>query len=410
MIGTMARRRVIQQPATPAPPTPSRRLDTGPVRFDVLNASRGEEPWSDVSQGQPLPADAESRDASSYPLNGYLCSVCYRVQYDTPHGAVCDQGHGGVDGIEPPHQPDCAFLAGATTECSPEPGDCARKAADGGWRPGDMPPCAGCGNFPNLDIYEHRSATCSKDCHVAARCSRSGPGGCRCDAERATLKVDRGDGHFLGCGEHIRKECPHTPETCPENNAGGGTCYESVLFICARCDQAEGELAKTCPAGCVEGCPKRVTEAVEAYTEALQAVPVDHPGPELERPESATARVRFVEVPTTPLVQVERVDGEHPDVKGAIVKVAPTIRSSERETFDGARVMAKLREAGALAVQLAPVTLPDTVAPEARRQVARAQSPEDAIRAFFAEFKGVPEEERAEAEALALELLEADRG
>ncbi len=41
--------------------------------------------------GRELPAHA-------YPANGKFCSVCDFPQYDTPHGAVCAEGHGGASG------------------------------------------------------------------------------------------------------------------------------------------------------------------------------------------------------------------------------------------------------------------------------------------------------------------------
>jgi hypothetical protein len=37
--------------------------------------------------------------------NGLLCSVCKSPQYDTPSGTVCDNHHGGADGVPPEPEP-----------------------------------------------------------------------------------------------------------------------------------------------------------------------------------------------------------------------------------------------------------------------------------------------------------------
>lgn len=121
---------------------------------------------------------------------------------------------------------------------------------------------------------------------------------------------------------------------------------------------------------------------------------------------------RRVALDTTPLVQVEgrgTAALQWGDVKGAIVKVAPTLRTSERSSFDAALVQAQLMEQGALAVQLAPKTIPDVVAPEDAKQAGRAPAPEEAIQAWFAGLRGVNEQDRADAESLALELLSIER-
>lgn len=33
--------------------------------------------------------------------NGLLCSVCSKPQFNSPGGPVCEDGHGGVEGVEP---------------------------------------------------------------------------------------------------------------------------------------------------------------------------------------------------------------------------------------------------------------------------------------------------------------------
>jgi hypothetical protein len=37
--------------------------------------------------------------AEAYPLNGLLCPECGTPQYDTPGGACCKNGHGGLQGV-----------------------------------------------------------------------------------------------------------------------------------------------------------------------------------------------------------------------------------------------------------------------------------------------------------------------
>ncbi len=120
-----------------------------------------------------------------------------------------------------------------------------------------------------------------------------------------------------------------------------------------------------------------------------------------------------MEVPTTPLVQIEmmaQLTGEapHESVRGAIVKLSPTLPARARESFDGAAHAARLRESGALAVMLSPNVIPETTGSKESQAVARAASPADAVVAYFAEVKGVPEDEVADAERLALELVEAE--
>lgn len=34
--------------------------------------------------------------------NGLLCSACGEPQFATPSGASCPNGHGGVEGVQPP--------------------------------------------------------------------------------------------------------------------------------------------------------------------------------------------------------------------------------------------------------------------------------------------------------------------
>lgn len=115
-------------------------------------------------------------------------------------------------------------------------------------------------------------------------------------------------------------------------------------------------------------------------------------------------------VPTTPLVQLDVIYKPASGVRGAIVKVSPTLRASERDGFDGAKLAAELREAGARAVQLAPVIIPETSAPRAQSQVARVTSPAEVVRTYFEELRGVPEEDKRAAVELAVQLVEEAQG
>jgi hypothetical protein len=50
-----------------------------------------------------IPVQEISRDNTpfSWPSNGLICSICKQPQIDTPSGASCPNGHGGVEGIAP---------------------------------------------------------------------------------------------------------------------------------------------------------------------------------------------------------------------------------------------------------------------------------------------------------------------
>lgn len=83
--------------------------------------------------------------------------------------------------------------------------------------------------------------------------------------------------------------------------------------------------------------------------------------------------VRFVEVPTAPLIKLEVDDGR--SVAGAFVKLAPRLRRSERASFDAAAAVRALAARGAVAVVVAPVIIPDDVErrPSAGRVDARGE-------------------------------------
>lgn len=61
----------------------SRALTTGAGAVDLATVT-----------GRPPPV-------TSYQTNGLRCAVCDMIQYETPSGAVCAQGHGGAPGYEP---------------------------------------------------------------------------------------------------------------------------------------------------------------------------------------------------------------------------------------------------------------------------------------------------------------------
>lgn len=128
----------------------------------------------------------------------------------------------------------------------------------------------------------------------------------------------------------------------------------------------------------------------------------------VERDLGERARLRRVEVPTRPLIVIETLDDlVSPDhVDGAIVKVAPHLRSSERATFDGAAIAAKLRELGAAGVLLAPIVVPD-VKPELSVAIAKAESPRAALRTWFAE-QPLDDDERKACTDLAESFLDAE--
>lgn len=119
-------------------------------------------------------------------------------------------------------------------------------------------------------------------------------------------------------------------------------------------------------------------------------------------------RVTSVAVPTTRLLELASDDAaERADVRGAIVKLRPTIRASARASWDGGALAAALRERGAIAVLLAPTVVPD----EGRlTEVARAESPVAAIDAWFDALPGVDAEDRDAARMTARVYLSEDRG
>ena len=42
---------------------------------------------------------SEPKPLTEHKLTGYLCRICGKPQYETPSGAVCENGHGGADSV-----------------------------------------------------------------------------------------------------------------------------------------------------------------------------------------------------------------------------------------------------------------------------------------------------------------------
>lgn len=87
-------------------------------------------------------------------------------------------------------------------------------------------------------------------------------------------------------------------------------------------------------------------------------------------------------------------------IAGSYVKVAPTIRASERTAFDSAAIRASFVAAGAIAVVVAPSVVPDAHRPTAKVAPVTV-SAEQHLRNWFADTK-MPRElrERALEEAI----------
>lgn len=53
------------------------------------------------SQQIDAPEHHHDGQLDGFPANGLLCEVCGEPQYETPHGEVCKNGHGGAMGVKP---------------------------------------------------------------------------------------------------------------------------------------------------------------------------------------------------------------------------------------------------------------------------------------------------------------------
>jgi hypothetical protein len=89
--------------------------------------------------------------------------------------------------------------------------------------------------------------------------------------------------------------------------------------------------------------------------------------------------------------------------QGAYVKYAPTIRASERAAVDARGVREKLMAAGAVAVVIAPIVVPDVPVAPLETQW-KPTSAEDHVRQWFGDVKA-PKQLIAEAVAEALATI-----
>ena len=120
--------------------------------------------------------------------------------------------------------------------------------------------------------------------------------------------------------------------------------------------------------------------------------------------ERATSRLE--EYDLADLAAMNPKDGELCDV---FVKVSAELRPSEREGFDGRALKEQLRTWGARAVLLAVHPVGETPDKDAKAETAAALRPEDSIAAWF-DGLPIPEEDRAAARELALEILAQEEG
>jgi hypothetical protein len=108
--------------------------------------------------------------------------------------------------------------------------------------------------------------------------------------------------------------------------------------------------------------------------------------PSRER-ENKDAIAVFVECPQSPMrvmrdvSELENLEGE---LKGAFVKVAPTVRASQRSSIDARAIVKTLTDAGAAAVVVAPIIVPDVAVKDVPKdRKAAVQKPEVHLRAWL---------------------------
>lgn len=75
---------------------PNKRPESLPEPIDEAHAQQ----IAEFYQRHP-----ERKEQKAPKKNGLVCSVCKSPQYDTPSGTICDNGHGGVEGEQPPPEP-----------------------------------------------------------------------------------------------------------------------------------------------------------------------------------------------------------------------------------------------------------------------------------------------------------------
>jgi len=150
-----------------------------------------------------------------------------------------------------------------------------------------------------------------------------------------------------------------------------------------------------------------VRARVETFAERILA------GAPRSAPRARGFQVEHVSMDTPDLVQIDTwiVGGtpepeELPPVRGAFVKLAPTIRSSDRAAFDAGAVKQVLMGAGARGVIVAPKVVADVSVRRERAEEKREQrSADEHVAAWFDAAQGLSEEESRAARALCLDAL-----
>jgi hypothetical protein len=293
-------------------------------------------------------AEEMNRPFESWPTVGSLCSVCFSQQRQTPGGLSCENGHGGAEPLD-------VVVPRALTGTT----------------------CSDCGS---PQVFGDDGPTCKFGHHGAA-----------------SLEETRARPGF-----NMHAPPPAIPES--ERVARGltGVPTKGVVLHWSPEERARYEEKHPKPAALPYDFTVDQSGTVrDAVTGDVLNLPTTKSG----------AAVSFVHVKSRELIEV--VDPEAvlagPRIDGAIVKLAPTVRASERESFDGIGIKARLYAHGASAVVLAPRIVADTgVTKEARAQAARVAmvAPEQAVREFFAGMHGLAPDEVEEAVQLALQIVE----
>ncbi len=218
--------------------------------------------------------------------------------------------------------------------------------------------------------------------------------GVKLDTIDAIRVVDHGDctEYHMPCGRIACTSYPgaSTIEFDPDE-------YPSLTFV-----------HKGKPTRAVPPDPEHVEPEVVAA--AIAAVKNSAERSKKVKTTASHAGLRFVSVPTRELVETHDPEAllAGPRVDGAIVKVSPNVKASERDAFDGVGIKARLMKHGAAAVLMSPRVVADSgITKKAKAAAASAQSPEQAVLEWFAGQTGLTKEEREDAIELALEILGA---
>lgn len=291
----------------------------------------------------------------SFPLTGTHCADCGTPQRMTPGGASCENGHGGAPALEDTRAP----MPGST-QVSPTK---TRAVLD-------VPPVA---LWVEDDVTTHDPDHEDLDLAWIRLFAE------RLDTANATRVDDGGDAMLY---------------TMP-NGAIAISSYRGGSSI--KCDTADAPRLRT------------VIEKNAVLKTKIPYVDPEKPNAKTSATAAHFEGVRLFEVPTTPLVQIDRWPiPAGLDVRGALVKLAPVIKSSERSSFDAATAKRALLDAGALAVTLAPKVVPDGVVTSRRdAAIRRAAAPHDAISAWFETAAGLDDDQRAAATDAALAIYDS---